>query len=340
MKTIDLTYPKLLDLFPQHLDSKRNESASFLIWYFENYLRLDTIEAVDAVCDQSGDKGVDGIYINEDAGTIEVYQSKISQKKGRTIGDTPLKEFAGTLKQFESVGTLNNLISSAGKADVGKLIQRLDLPNKIKDYALRGIFVSNSDLDKNGADYLKSHKTLRFVGAAELGSTFISPARDSSITKPASFDISGYEAATYVVDRGHEAVIAPLKATELVKLDGIRNQALFAYNVRGPLGRTQVNKDIAGSILDKARHKLFPLFHNGITILAKKLKTTEDKINIEDYYVVNGCQSLSELYNNSGFLTNDLRILVKIIKMDASSPLSDMVTSFSNNQNGVKVGLP
>lgn len=61
---------------------------------------------VDAVCDQPGDKGVDGIYINEDANTVEIYQSKISQKKAKTIGDTLLKEFAGTLKQFESVETL------------------------------------------------------------------------------------------------------------------------------------------------------------------------------------------------------------------------------------------
>jgi hypothetical protein len=150
MATIDLTYPKLLDLFREHLDPNRTESASFLIWYLENYLRLDPIEAVDAVCDQPGDKGVDGIYINEDSGTIEVYQSKIFQKKGRTIGDTLLKEFAGTLKQFESTGTLKSMVASAGKADVARLVERLDLINKVGDYAVKGVFISNSDLDHNG----------------------------------------------------------------------------------------------------------------------------------------------------------------------------------------------
>ncbi|MEY2484153.1 MAG: hypothetical protein QOK24_2681, partial [Verrucomicrobiota bacterium] len=57
MALIDLTYPGILDLFPQHLDPNRTESASFLIWYFENYLRLDPVDAIDAVCDQPGDKG-------------------------------------------------------------------------------------------------------------------------------------------------------------------------------------------------------------------------------------------------------------------------------------------
>jgi hypothetical protein len=336
MSSIDLSYPKILDLFPEHLDPNRTESASFLIWYLENYLRLETVEAVDSVCDQPGDKGVDGIYINEDANTIEVYQSKISQKKVSSIGDTLLKEFAGTLKQFENVSTLNNLISSAGKADVGKLVQRLDLLNKIDDYEVKGVFVSNSDLDRNGSDYLKSHRGIRFVGRSELTNTFISSARDVRIAKPTNFDVSGYEVATYVVDKDHSAVIAPLKAVELIKLDGITNQALYAFNVRGPLGRTQVNRDIAGSIRDKGRHKLFPLFHNGITIIAQDVKTTKDKVAISGYYVVNGCQSLSELFNNSSSLTDNLRVLVKLIKMEASSPLSEMVTSFSNNQNGVK----
>ena len=77
---IDLTYPSVLSLIKPHLAPKRTESASFLIWYFENYLRLDRLDAVDAVCDQKGDKGIDGIYLNSDANVIEVYQSKLAQK--------------------------------------------------------------------------------------------------------------------------------------------------------------------------------------------------------------------------------------------------------------------
>jgi hypothetical protein len=302
MKSTDLEYPKLLRLFPQHLDEKRTESASFLIWYLENYLRLDPGSAVDAVCDQRGDKGIDGIYVNDDANIIEVYQSKISQKVNSTIGDTVLKEFAGTLKQFEDSEKLQALVASAGKAYVASLIQRLSLPDKIKNYKLKGLFLANNELDKNGTDYLKSHGGIRFVGSSELVKTFISPARENRIAEPANFDVSGYEVATYVVDAMNSAVIAPLKANELIKLNGITNQALYAFNVRGPLGRTQVNRDIAESICDKKRHKLFPLFHNGITIIAKNVATSKDRITISDYYVVNGCQSLSELHRNDKHL--------------------------------------
>lgn len=240
------------------------------------------------------------------------------------------------MKQFETAATIQNLRDTAGKAEVARLIDRLDLVNKISTYEVVGVFLSNVDLDANGKTYLKSNPAIRFFGATKLKETFISASRDTRIPKPLTFDISGYEVSTYVVDRHHEAIIAPLKAIELVKMDGIKNQALFAFNVRGPLGRTQVNRDIAESIRLKARHKLFPLFHNGITVIADKIHLTKDRIKIENYFVVNGCQSLSELHNNGGYLTDNLRILVKLIKMESASPLSELVTTFSNNQNGVK----
>jgi hypothetical protein len=107
-KTLNLGYPDLLDLFKEHLDPKRTESASFLIWYLENYYRLDSLEAVDSVCDQRGDKGVDGIYVNDDDNTIDIFQCRISQKKGSTIGDSALREFYGTLSQFQSQDSVNN----------------------------------------------------------------------------------------------------------------------------------------------------------------------------------------------------------------------------------------
>ena len=59
---IDVDYPALLNLFPQHVAKDRSESASFLIWYLENYYRLDSEEAVYVTCDQRGDRGVDGIF--------------------------------------------------------------------------------------------------------------------------------------------------------------------------------------------------------------------------------------------------------------------------------------
>lgn len=95
---IDLTFPNVLNLFEKYRDDNRSNSAAFLIWYLENYYRLDDLEAIDSVCDQRGDKGIDGIYLNESEGTIDIFQTKLTEKTGRTLGDTSLKEFYGSLQ--------------------------------------------------------------------------------------------------------------------------------------------------------------------------------------------------------------------------------------------------
>lgn len=333
---IDLTYPKVLSHLDKHLVSPRSESASFLIWYFENYLRLESDDAVDSVCDQRGDKGVDGIYLNSDANVIEVYQTKLFQKKKSAVGDKLLREFKGTLSQFETLESIQNLIKSAGNAEVASLIKRLELERHIQEFDLIGYFVCNSELDKNGGNFLKTAKNINFIGKSDLESTYVSSVRSLPVKKPMSFNISGYEIAEYIVDKDHSAVIAPVMANELVRMDGIVNQNIFAYNVRGPLGRTQVNRNIAQSIHEQDKHKLFPLFHNGITIVAEKVKRSEDEVTIQNYYVVNGCQSLNALYKNDNYITDNLRILTKFIQASPNSPLAEMVTRFSNFQNGVK----
>jgi hypothetical protein len=333
---IDVGYPNLLRLFPEHLDNDRAESASFLIWYLEHYYRLDPTEAIDAVCDQAGDKGVDGIFVNDSDQTITIFQSRISQRANATIGDTGLKEFAGTLGQFETVEKISNLVTSAGAAAVATLIKSLDLVNKLGTHEVRGEFVTNIDLDRNGEAYLKTNSLITFVGKTALRTTYISDERNLPVRTPATFDILGFSPTEYIVDENRKAVIAPVKAIDLVKMAGIADQSLFAYNVRGPLGKTNVNKDIVASIKDKGKHKLFPLFHNGITVIAGKVELTKEKLTVDDYYVVNGCQSLTALFGNSEALTDDLRVLAKFIKLNPASSEAGMITTYSNNQNGVK----
>lgn len=298
---------------------------------------METLEAIDSVCDQKGDKGVDGIYVNESNGTIDIFQSKISQKADRTIGDSILKEFYGTLAQFESRETIDNLIATAGGAQIVSLIKRLSLDKIIEQYKVRGIFISNIEIDHNGLAYLNQTPNIEYIGANILRDTFISTTKSIPEDSVATFDVFGYDVSKHIVDAETSSFMAPIKATELVKMTGIADQSVFALNVRGPLGNTNVNRDIIRSIKDKSLHKKFPLFHNGITILAQEISDEEEaKLTIKSFFVVNGCQSLTTLYNYRTDLTDDLRILVKFVQVPLDSELSKIITHYSNNQNGVK----
>lgn len=335
MKLSDFSYPSILDAIKPFSATGRSESASFLIWYLVNMYRLDDIDAVDVVCDQKGDKGVDGIYVNEGNGTIDVFQCRVFQSD-KKVGDTALKEFSGTLTQFASVESLENILSSAGDIALTRLIKSTNLISILPAYTVRGIFLTNSDTDANGDAFLKYAQNIDFQGPSQISEAYISDKKDALQQGEARFDISGLSPARYAVDKDTHTVIAPVQASELVALKGIEDQSLFSFNVRASLGNTKVNRDIVASIKDKELHKLFPLFHNGVTVLAETVNSTDDKIVIKNYFVVNGCQSLNALFRNTKELTSELRILTKFIQVPANSKLSELITAYSNNQNGVK----
>jgi AIPR protein len=51
--------------------------------------------------------------------------------------------------------------------------------------------------------------------------------------------------------------------------------------------------------------------------------------------VVNGCQSLTTLYDNKADITQGLQLLVKVVEVEAHSNVADQITQRSNNQNAV-----
>ena len=120
-------------------------------------------------------------------------------------------------------------------------------------------------------------------------------------------------------------------------MKGISDGALFEQNVRLSLGNTKVNKSIKSSIRDKKEHGNFPLYHNGINVLCREILDESDHvISVEDYVVVNGAQSLTSLLSERAKITDDLKILVKLIEVKGDVSLSQKITRNSNNQNAIK----
>ncbi len=155
------------------------------------------------------------------------------------------------------------------------------------------------------------------------------------ISTAITFKLANLPYIEYQIDADLNMVIAPLPAESLVKMEGIANGELFAWNVRQWLGKkTKVNRDVENSIQAKAEHKYFPAFHNGLTVLCKSLALVNKDLTISGYAVVNGCQSLTGLYENRDKLTPQLKILTKFIQIQPESTLARKITDHTNNQNG------
>lgn len=337
MKNEDLDYKSLLPLIAKYAGKGRSESANFLNWFLENIFRLDETTADDCICDQSNDKGIDGIYVDENSSEIIFFQSKISQSPGRTLGDKVLKEFSGSLQQFETKEKIESVLAGGANEELKRILIR----NRIADlvaqgYKIKGIFICNSERDRNTKEIENHFPSISLYCSSDVVRSYIDFDADEGVKGEFSFDVSFAGHVHLQIDKDTEVFLLPVAANELVKLDGIHDGVLFSQNVRYSLGNTAVNRSIAKSVGDSSEHKNFALYHNGITLICQSAKLDDDSsLTVRDYVVVNGAQSISTFYKRRSDLTPDLRVFVKIVALN-SNELSRRITVNSNNQNAIK----
>lgn len=318
----------------------RTETAAALAWFLVNVFRLEPEDVDDAICDGGGDKGIDALVVDDDAGEILVLQSKWRQGPGKTQGDADLKALVGAGAYFVGPESIDALLESGPNIELRNLLARQAVREKLAlgTYAVRLVFVTNAPLDASGADYVAArtgqqpglevwdrdrlaevaHRTRRADLRAEAVTL-------TAATAPTQIELGPKE---------HMAV-AVVPALELVKLPGIKNRTLFSRNVRLFAGRTSINKDLAKTVRNPNEHRLFPAYHNGLTLLTEALTVDGTELALNGVGVVNGCQSLITLFENQDALTDDLRLLVKVVEVAKDNTVADKVTHRSNNQNSV-----
>ena len=137
-------------------------------------------------------------------------------------------------------------------------------------------------------------------------------------------------------DYGYSGVI-PFKEFKKIITDengSLRN--VFEDNIRDFLGENNyVNTDIEKTI-HEGKKSAFCMLNNGITIVAHSAKPVGDKMTIENYQIVNGCQTSHVLFANRTLKgIEELQIPVKIIGTK-NEELKNQITKATNNQTGIK----
>jgi hypothetical protein len=335
----DFDYANLTGTLSKYTKKGWPESAAFLNWFLENVFRLEDTEAHDAICDKPNDKGIDGVYVDHTLETIFFFQSKIRQGEGPRFGDAPLRAFAGTLLQVDAAEKIEAMLHGGGNPELKRVLSKYNVKNLLeKDYRVSGVYVTNEILDANGAEYLRigdASNRISVYDRIRISDELIDTDAPPGIDGEFSFDVSYVSPMKFQVGKAATSYVFPAMAVELAHLAGIADGTLFSQNVRFSLGNTPVNKQISKSISEKDQHILFPLYHNGVTILCRKAELSDNKLSITNYMVVNGAQSITSFYNNKQFLTPDLRVLAKVIEL-SDQDLANTITINSNNQNAIK----
>lgn len=325
----------------QHKVGSRTDSAALLAWFLQNVWRVEPEEVDDAICDGGGDKGIDALLVDDDLNEVTIVQGKYRVDPEKTTqGDGDLKSLVGAAAWFESAESVEQLLEAKPNQELRKLLVRQEVAEKIAQgtHAVRLVFVTNADLDPSGRDYVAARQgnapTLEVWDRAKLTEAAERTRRPDLRAEVVTLEATGVPISVQLTESELMA-IGVIPASQLITLPGISDRTLFSRNVRLFAGRTRINKELRKTVRALDEHRLFPAYHNGLTLLTDKLSVEGTRIHLEHVGVVNGCQSLITLAENADSITDELQLLVKVVEVASDGRVADLITYRSNNQNAV-----
>lgn len=111
------------------------------------------------------------------------------------------------------------------------------------------------------------------------------------------------------------------------------NRAVFYDNVRDFNPDSEINKSIANDLLNDGCSS-FVFKNNGVTVVAKSINRKGDVFSIEDYQIVNGCQTTNILAENAGYASL-IYVPLRLIGSKNAEFISSIIIG-TNKQNEVR----
>lgn len=156
----------------------------------------------------------------------------------------------------------------------------------------------------------------------------------------AKFEVKGYIPYPEIagIDEAYIAIVPAKNFVEsvLADEDGKLRTFIFQENVRAFLGQENpVNKMIQQTLIDENGRVRFGILNNGITIISPSVKVQSNSIYVENFQIVNGCQTSNVLYKNREILSDETMLTVKVVEAADPNVISDIVRA-TNSQTKIE----
>lgn len=135
-----------------------------------------------------------------------------------------------------------------------------------------------------------------------------------------------------------QAYLGLLPAKEFLKL--VENEtaevigSIFYDNVRHWQDWNPVNQEMRETLTHPETRVLFPLLNNGVTIVASRVNPTANRFLIEDYQIVNGCQTSFVLHECRDQLEDRTMVPVRLIATQNDAIKNEIIKA-TNRQTQV-----
>lgn len=323
---------------------------------------------LDDVTTGNGDDGTDGIAViineelivsDEDALSVfkgdkknnEVELVFIQSKRSESFDLGDFLKFKESILRFINSDNYNIaddvLMNAKSVFDVViKNVPKIrdGKPNFTARFATTGIYRAPEALENAKREFLSQLKELgyfnnlevEFIDRDELTSLWVNTYSSISAELPMFSN-----APLPKIHGVEEAYLAVVKAKDMVDRlllseDGSLRTHVFEENVRAFLGvDNPVNKSISDTLNSSESATRFPVLNNGITVVSPNVRVQGNTVHLENYQIVNGCQTSNVLYECRNQLDDSVMVNLKIIETSNEDVFSELVRA-TNSQSKVE----
>jgi hypothetical protein len=289
---------------------------AFVHWFLRAFLVADDDLAAKSVTGVSHDKGVDAIFIDDDASKVFVLQGKCHL--GEKVPNENRSDVLGFADLARTI-TSNAEDFAQYKKNLDALVEnRLEQARqriRRRSFGLHLYYVTSGACSSPLKDEAESRLTqakgkvdfslLDRTDILALLSDYLRGAAPPVPFLDLKIDASGVVGSDGVIQRfdertGIESWILTMSGKDVGKLYDTAGDRLFARNIRGFLGNTAINDGMRATLLREAEH--FWYFNNGITIVCNSARKTAERgqavLRVANPQVING-QQTSRMLNKA-----------------------------------------
>lgn len=336
------------------------DDDSFVAWFLRAYLVDEDEQAVSALTGGAKDKGIDAVWIDENAHRVFVLQAKYRQKllgkqevRGDVLGFADLPwELLGSDDEFAAfLRTVDPLVGEKAKTARERCTKR--------NYQLELYYVTTGSCSSALVQDARARVRQASHGRASLwvfdGRRVMGVLDDyldgvappvPSIDLPIEVGVgeSGM-VRRYDPNSGIESWVFTASGGDIAELFRQAGVRIFARNVRGFLGNTAINRAMTTTL--QARPEYFVYFNNGVTIVCDEAEKVESKgtslLRVANPQIING-QQTTRMLSTEGKRSEKASVLVRVIciprgdsgSSDRFEQLVSQIVEATNWQNQIR----
>lgn len=216
-------------------------------------------------------------------------------------------------------------------------------PECLLYYVTTGVWVGDGNLEARRSASIADLTAMQLFGKVEftpVGAPEIQ--KLYSQTKNALAREFIFEKRTEIpeIEGVTEAYLGFIPASQFMKIisddNGAIVHSIFYDNIRDWQDYNAVNSGMRGTLQSPERAR-FVLMNNGVTIIARTLHKTASRFHIEDFQIVNGCQTSHTLFFERDKLKDDASVMVPLrLIVTQDEAIITAIIQATNSQTEVK----